>query len=100
MESTLSRGSAPSKGQSIVPWERAFPFNSEWTIEGKGISREKTMENTNSMQGRPDPGRLELVRNLPKEVLQSLTKEEIRALLHDEEWPDSLQEKLKEYAVK
>jgi hypothetical protein len=40
--------------------------------------------------GKPDPGRLELLRRLPKEVMQTLTREEVKAMLHDEEWPDSL----------
>jgi hypothetical protein len=29
--------------------------------------------------------------------MQSLTKEEINAFLHSDEWPDSLKEKLKDY---
>ena len=58
------------------------------------------MEKKDSMQGRPDPARLELVKNLPKEVLQSLTKEEVKALLSEDEWPESLQEKLKAFVVK
>jgi hypothetical protein len=58
------------------------------------------MEKKESLQGRPDPARLELVKNLPKEVLQSLTKEELKALLSDDEWPESLHEKLKEFVVK
>jgi hypothetical protein len=49
---------------------------------------------------RPDPARLELVKNLPKEVLQSLTKEEVKALLSEDEWPESLHEKLKAFVVK
>lgn len=46
---------------------------------------------------KPDPGRLDLVRRLPKEVMETLTKEELKAMLQDDEWPDSLKEKLKEY---
>ena len=56
------------------------------------------MEKKDSLKEKPDPARLELVRNLPKEVLQSLTKEELRALLSSDEWPESLHEKLKAYA--
>ena len=51
-------------------------------------------------KGRPDPSRLEMVKNLPKEVLQSLTKEDLKILLSEEEWPESLHEKLKDYLVK
>jgi hypothetical protein len=50
------------------------------------------------MEGKkPDPVRLEALRNLPKEVMKSLTKEEINAFVHSDEWPESLKEKLKDY---
>jgi len=55
------------------------------------------MEKDRPGMGKPDPGRLDLVRRLPKEVMETLTKEELKAMLHDDEWPDSLKEKLKEY---
>jgi len=58
------------------------------------------MEKKESSEVRPDPARLEFVKNLPKEVLQSLTKEEVKLLLSEDEWPESLQEKLKAYVVK
>jgi hypothetical protein len=58
------------------------------------------MEKKESSQERPDPSRLEMVKNLPKEVLQSLTKEDLKILLSEEEWPESLHEKLKDYVVK
>jgi hypothetical protein len=57
------------------------------------------MEKKESLQGRPDPARLELVKNLPKEVLQSLTKEEVKLLLSEDEWPESLHKKLRAYLV-
>jgi hypothetical protein len=47
----------------------------------------------------PRPDRMEALRNLPAEILRGLTKKEIRAFLFDEVWPDSLQEKLKDYLV-
>ena len=46
---------------------------------------------------KPDPARIEALRNLPGEVMSSLTKEEINAFLHSDEWPDSLKEKLKDF---
>lgn len=58
------------------------------------------MEKKESSKKRPDPSRLEMVKNLPKEVLQSLTKEDLKILLSEEEWPESLHEKLKDYLVK
>jgi len=47
----------------------------------------------------PIPGRMEALRELPGEILRELTKTEIRAFLFEEIWPDSLQEKLRDYLV-
>lgn len=51
--------------------------------------------------GNPDtkknPDKIAFLRNLPMEVKQSLTKEEVNAFLDDLPWPDSLYEKLKEF---
>ena len=44
-----------------------------------------------------DTKRLDAFRNLPADIVKLLTKEEVQAFLHDEEWPDSLREKLKDY---
>jgi hypothetical protein len=49
--------------------------------------------------GKPAEGKLEALRNLPKDIMSTLTKEEIHAFLHEDEWPDSLREKLKAYIV-
>jgi len=46
-----------------------------------------------------DPARMRVLRMLPLEIKQSLTKEEVDAFLHDEAWPESLEEKLKDYIV-
>ena len=48
---------------------------------------------------RPAKERLEALRNLPKEILKSLSQEELNAFLHEDVWPDSLREKLKDYMV-
>jgi hypothetical protein len=47
----------------------------------------------------PRPERLEAFRNLPGEILRRLSREEVSAFLYDDEWPDSLAEKLKDYVV-
>ena len=47
----------------------------------------------------PLPGRMEALRSLPANVLRRLTKQEVKAFLFKEEWPDSMQDKLKEYLV-
>ncbi|MBW1721503.1 MAG: hypothetical protein JRH13_05580 [Deltaproteobacteria bacterium] len=57
------------------------------------------MEESKVPRGNPSPERLEAIRRLPKRVLDTLSREEIEAFLHDEVWPDSLKEKLKEYIV-
>ncbi|MEJ2031732.1 MAG: hypothetical protein P8Y63_01540, partial [Deltaproteobacteria bacterium] len=46
---------------------------------------------------KPNPQRMQILRSLPIEIKQSLTKEEADAFLYEEVWPDSLQEKLKDY---
>jgi len=55
------------------------------------------MNDTKTPDKEPLPGRMEVLRDLPAEVMKGLTKEEIRAFLFQEVWPDSLQEKLKDY---
>jgi hypothetical protein len=52
-------------------------------------------------EGKTEPrqGRMEALRELPGDVLKTLSKEEISAFLFDEVWPDSLQEKLKDYLL-
>lgn len=47
----------------------------------------------------PKPGRIEALRDVPGEILKRLTKKEINAFLYDDEWPESLGEKLKDYLV-
>lgn len=56
------------------------------------------MENKSAAK-KVDPVRLQALRNLPAEVIKSLTKEEMNSFLFKDEWPDSLQEKLKDYLV-
>ena len=45
----------------------------------------------------PLPGRMEVLRDLPADIMRSLTKEEIQAFLFKEVWPVSLSEKLRRY---
>jgi hypothetical protein len=46
---------------------------------------------------KPDPGRMAVLRSLPLEIKQQITGEEAQAFLYNEELPDSLLEKLKDY---
>ncbi len=55
------------------------------------------MEAEKQRKNEPIPERMEALREMPGELLRDLTKTEIRAFLFDEVWPDSLQDKLKEY---
>jgi hypothetical protein len=56
------------------------------------------MTDENKSEGKkPAPDRTEALRRLPREVMKRLTKEEVHAFLFNEVWPDSLQEKLKDY---
>jgi hypothetical protein len=52
---------------------------------------------TDHGKSKTDPAKMQVLRSLPIEIKQSLTKEEVNAFLHDEVWPDSLREKLKDY---
>jgi len=62
-------------------------------------SGRKMMEEEKSLDQKPDPKRLAALRDLPKAIMASLTKEEVNAFLHEDDWPDSLREKLKDYLV-
>ena len=46
-----------------------------------------------------DPQRMAVLRSLPTEVKQTITGEEAQAFLYNEELPESLLEKLKDYLV-
>jgi hypothetical protein len=48
---------------------------------------------------KPDPARVKALQSLPKEIMASLTKEEVAAFLEKDVWPESLKEKLKDYLV-
>ncbi len=45
------------------------------------------------------PERVQILKMLPKKLKESLTIEETNAILFEDVWPDSLQEKLKDYLV-
>lgn len=59
------------------------------TIPGKAKLRKE----------KPDPERMAVLRSLPIEVKEQITGEEAQAFLYNEELPDSLLEKLKDYLV-
>ena len=55
------------------------------------------MEENNPKNKEPLPGRMEVLRDLPADIMRSLSKEEIQAFLFEEIWPVSLSEKLEQY---
>jgi hypothetical protein len=57
------------------------------------------MDQEKSREKEPIPERLEALKNLPKSILRILTKGELNAFLYENVWPESLLEKLKDYAV-
>jgi len=57
------------------------------------------MSESQNRKKEPKPGRIEAFRELPGDILRSLSKKEVRAFLFEDDWPDSLAEKLKEYLV-
>jgi hypothetical protein len=57
------------------------------------------MNEKRKMKRDVDTQRLEAFRKLPADTVKLLTKEEVKAFLHDDEWPESLREKLKGYLV-
>jgi len=48
---------------------------------------------------KPDPAKMNVLRNLPLDIKEKLTKEEVEAFLYEEVWPDSLYEKLRDYVL-
>jgi hypothetical protein len=57
------------------------------------------MDEKDLSKRKPDPQKMKVLRSLPLEIKQSLTKEEVDAFLYEEVWPDSLEKKLKDYIV-
>ena len=57
------------------------------------------MDGNKTKKKAPDPQRLRALQMLPKEILATLTKEEVAAFLEEDVWPESLREKLKDYIV-
>jgi hypothetical protein len=57
------------------------------------------MNREESKEQKPNLERLEALKNLPERILKTLTKEEVKAFLHDDVWSETLREKLKDYVV-
>ena len=48
---------------------------------------------------KPDPERVAILRSLPLEIKEQITGEEAEAFMYNEDLPDSLLEKLRDYIV-
>lgn len=57
------------------------------------------MDGNKTKSKAPDPQRLKALQRLPREIMASLTKEEVATFLQSDVWPESLREKLKDYLV-
>jgi hypothetical protein len=55
------------------------------------------MSDENRQKATPDPERVKALSNLPKEIVEQLSKEEVNAFLFEDLWPDSLRDKLKDF---
>ncbi len=53
----------------------------------------------NTKINNPDPERMAILRSLPVTIKEQITGEEAAAFLNNEEVPESLMEKLKDYIV-
>ena len=63
------------------------------------MNKEEIMEEQKSPESKPDPARIQFLKSLPSNIIQSLTKEDVNAILYEDVWPDSLKEKLEDYIV-
>ena len=54
------------------------------------------MDNNNEKK-KPNPERVAVLRSLPLEIKSQITGEEAQAFMYDEDLPESLLEKLKDY---
>ncbi|MDH5203412.1 MAG: hypothetical protein OEW69_09155 [Nitrospirota bacterium] len=57
------------------------------------------MKEQKSPERKPDSVRVQFLKSLPSKIIQSLTKEDVNAILYEDVWPDSLKEKLEDYIV-
>jgi hypothetical protein len=72
-------------------------WREEWRFAQDVERGENLMKEEKNTKNEPIPGRMEVLRELPAEIMRRLSKDEVKAFLFEEVWPDSLSEKLKEY---
>ena len=57
------------------------------------------MSEQNDNKKEPISERVSMIRSFPREVIESLTKEDLNTIMYEEELPTSLGDKLKDYLV-
>lgn len=57
------------------------------------------MKKKQAVRKKADPERTAALRSLPLHIKEMLSPDEVNAFLHEEVWPDSLFEKLKDFIV-
>ena len=57
------------------------------------------MSDLKTRADKPNPERVSILRSLPLEIKEQITGEEAEAFMYDEELPESLMVKLKDYLV-
>lgn len=57
------------------------------------------MEKNEPQKRKPNPERVAILRSLPLEIKEQITGEEAEAFMYEQDVPDSLLEKLKDYLV-
>ncbi len=55
------------------------------------------MKEQSNSKKEPAPERLAVLKKLPNEIVAQFSKKELNAFLFEDEWPDSLQDKLKNF---
>jgi len=74
----------------------SIPY-SGWTPVTATTNKPYGEHTMNNQKGEPSPERIKVLQQLPKKIVEQLTKEEAKAILFDDVWPDSLHDKLKDF---
>jgi hypothetical protein len=87
---SLDQAGKPFYKLACGPFARLEPAEKE---------REQMEKENASGKQKPDKERMAVLRSLPIEIKEQITGEEARAFLYNEELPDTLLEKLRDYLV-
>jgi hypothetical protein len=82
-------------GKSSKNGKRAVPE----IPEGQAVADAGQLARQTGAIRKPDPQRMRILRSLPVHIKQSLTRDEVNAILYESTWPDTLLQKLKDFLV-